>query len=55
MLKSFVKAEASAPAPALMVTAWRVEPPVVVSLADQSTVVQVELPDLLALHSSFRI
>lgn len=55
VLKSFVKAEASAPAPALMVTAWRVEPPVVVSLADQSTVVQVELPDLLALHSSFRI
>jgi len=55
VLKSFVKAEVSAPAPALLVAAWRVERPVVVSLADQSTDVQLDLPDLLALHSSFRI
>jgi hypothetical protein len=56
VLKSFVKAEPSVPALALPVVARFVEPPVTPALADSFVCVEEHtLPDLLSLHSSFRI
>ena len=57
VLKSFVKAESGAPALALHVMPLLVEPPAAASgLADRFVRVEEHaLPDLLSLHSSFRI
>jgi len=56
LLKSFVKAPSSAPAPALPVAARLVEPLAAAALADRFVRVEEHTPlDLLSLHSSFRI
>ena len=56
LLKIFVKAESSVPAPALPVAARLVEPPAAAALADSFVRVEEHTPpDLLSLHSSFRI
>jgi hypothetical protein len=56
LLKSFVKAETSTPAPSLPVMARLVETPAAADLTDSFVRVEEHtLPDLLSLHSSFRI
>src|SRR5262249_34513848 len=56
VLKSFVKAEPGSTAPELPIVERVVEPPAAAAPAERLVVVEEHpLPDLLSLHSSFRI